>query len=171
MSTSRDATAPVKGLWLAVLIAFALLPGLARAERLDRAIRLYDTAEYSEAVELLEQVVADSPSSRAYHWLGKSYGNLADQSGPFQALKLAHMTREALEKAVKLDANNRRAMEDLAKFYRQAPAIVGGSQEHATRLEEKLTAMEKYDGRLGARLRDFGRKLAPEFCPNGKLVR
>lgn len=148
MSTSRDATALVQGLWLAVLIAFVLLPGPARAERLDRAIGLYNAAEYSEAVELLEQVVADSPSSRAYHWLGKSYGNLADQSGPFQALKLARMTREALEKAVKLDANNRRAMEDLAKFYRQAPAIVGGSQERAARLEEKLAAMEEYGGRL-----------------------
>ena len=146
-STSRQLSQ--MGLWLAVLIAVLASPVVAAAgsSHLDRAIEYYDAAEYSRAAELLEGVVAQTPSSEAYHWLGKSYGHMAEKAALFRALELARMTRKALEKAVELDADNRPAVEDLMEFYRQAPPIAGGSAEQAARLKKRLTAMEQNSGR------------------------
>ena len=144
-STSRHL--PLVGMWLAVLAVVLSLPVAASSGRLDRAIDHYEAAEYRQAAELLEGIVAQTPSSEAYHWLGKSYGHMAEEAGLFRALELARMTRQALEKAVELDAENRPAVEDLMEFYRQAPPIVGGSAEQAARLEKRLTAMERNSGR------------------------
>lgn len=143
VSTSRHAGG-IAGLWLAVLALFMIPPAVAaQASRLEMAIEHYDAAEYSRAADLLEQVVAETPSAEAYHWLGRTYGHMAEQAALFRALELARMTRAALEKAVELDADNRPAVEDLMEYYRQAPAIVGGSQKQAARLERRLTAMDR----------------------------
>lgn len=111
----------------------------------ERAVERYQAAEYRQAVQLFEQIVADKPSSEAYHWLGKSYGHMAEQAALFRAMDYARKTRAALEKAVKLDNRNRAAVKDLMEFYQQAPAIVGGSQERARQLRERLAAI-KHDG-------------------------
>ncbi len=141
-STSRQ-SGILPHLCLAGLIGMMALSALARSDRVDRAVDHYEAAEYHEARELLEQVVAETPSSEAYHWLGKSYGHLAKQAYPFKAMELARKTREALERAVELDGRNRAAVKDLKEFYQQAPAIVGGSQKRAARLQKQLATMDR----------------------------
>lgn len=142
VSTSRHARR-IAGRWLAVLVTLMALPAAAQVTRLEMAVEHYKAAEYSRAANLLEQVVAETPTSEAYHWLGKAYGHMAEQAALVRALELARMTRAALKKAVELDANNRPAVKDLMEYYRQAPAIVGGSQEQAARLKKRLTAMDR----------------------------
>ncbi len=113
----------------------------------ERAVELYQATEYQQAMQLFEQIVAQEPSSQAYHWLGKSYGRIAEQAALFRALDYARKTRTALEKAVELDNRNRAAVESLMEFHQQAPAIVGGSQERAERLQERLAAMKHDEAR------------------------
>jgi len=145
-STSRRGGAALRAGLLAGALACALaLPATAQTERLEQAIELYDAADYRQAVDILEQLVATRPSSEAYHWLGRAYGQLAEESALFRALKLARRTRNALERAVELDKTNRSALEDLLKFHEQAPAIAGGSKDRAVILKKRLAAMEAAD--------------------------
>ena len=125
------------------ILAFVLAsPAMAQEAPFARAVELYQAAEYRQAMQLFEQIVAEKPSSEAYHWLGKSYGHMAEQAALFRALDYARKTRAALEKAVELDSRNRAAVKNLMEFYQQAPAMVGGSQERARRLRERLAAMK-----------------------------
>lgn len=145
MSTSRQVTA-ISRLYLLILTALIALPAMAETTTRDapfeRAVELYQAAEYRQAMQLFEQIVAEAPSSEAYHWLGKSYGHMAERAALFRALDYARKTRAALEKAVELDNRNRAAVKNLLEFYQQAPAIVGGSQERARQLQERLAAMK-----------------------------
>jgi len=145
MSTSRPLTTMSR--FYPFILAFVIaLPAMAQDTIQDapfaRAVELYQAAEYRQAVQLFEQIVAEEPSSEAYHWLGKSYGHMAEQAALFRALDYARKTRAALEKAVELDNRNRAAVKNLMEFYQQAPAMVGGSRERARRLQEQLAAMK-----------------------------
>lgn len=128
---------------LALLLPMLFIPAGVTAAGFDEAMQYYENGDYARAAGVLEQTVASAPSSRAYHWLGKSYGHLAEQSGLFRALELARKTRQALEKAVELNGSNRAAIEDLMEFYQQAPALVGGNPERAADLRQRLMAMDR----------------------------
>ncbi len=104
----------------------------------------YEADDYEKAVALLEKAThLDQQQSEYYHYLGKSYGKLASQSNWFRAVDLSQKTREALERAVQLDANNERAVIDLIKFYRQAPAFLGGDDRKADALEKRLAELRE----------------------------
>lgn len=127
-----------------ILLAVLMLPvSVPAAAGIDEAVEFYESGNYSRAADILEQTLSANPSSRAYHWLAKSYGHLAEQARPFRAMALARKTRQALERAVELDSHNRAALEDLIEFYRQAPALVGGNPQRAAELRRKLTALDQ----------------------------
>ena len=101
--------------------------------------RAYAAGQFDTAREILEHVTALDPDcARCVHLLGKSYGRLAEQAGWAEAMSLARKTRSALEQAVALAPEDTLAVADLIKYYRAAPAFLGGSAEKADALERRL---------------------------------
>jgi tetratricopeptide (TPR) repeat protein len=101
--------------------------------------RLYAEARFTAARAAFEQAVQCQPGvSEYHHWLGRTYGRLAEHAGWFEVMRLAKQTREALERAVKLDPNNVEALSDLREYYLQAPAFLGGGQVKADRIRQQL---------------------------------
>lgn len=100
-----------------------------------RGKALYMLQDYKKATEALERAVEGEPNnSTYYHWLGKTYGRRAETASPFTAPGYALKTRSNFEKAVELDNRNLEAINDLMEYYLEAPAMLGGGVEKATRL-------------------------------------
>ncbi len=64
-------------------------------------------------------------------WLGRIYGEKADRVGFLSAAGLVRKVRSSFERAVELDPHSWEARTDLAEFYLEAPAIVGGGKDKA----------------------------------------
>lgn len=136
---------------LAVLLA-ALPPATAaiNADNLYReGVSLYEQGQYRRAAQTFKQAIETEPNSRNYHWLGKSYGQLAERASLIEALRLARQTQHALEQAVALDAGNREAVEDLMEYYDRAPAILGGDPDKAKALKQHVVDLDN-DGKAGS---------------------
>jgi tetratricopeptide (TPR) repeat protein len=79
-----------------------------------------------------EKAVALAPDNGLYHlWLGRVYGEKADRSNFISAAGLAGKVRTEFERAVELSPNSWEARTDLAEFYLEAPAIMGGGKDKA----------------------------------------
>lgn len=103
------------------------------------AARNYENGHYDRAALMLEQVIKrDSQCARCAHLLGKSYGHMAEQASWTEAISLARKTRVALEQAVQLAPNDPDAVRDLIRYYRAAPGFLGGNEEKARQLEQRL---------------------------------
>ncbi|HTD24253.1 MAG TPA: tetratricopeptide repeat protein [Terriglobales bacterium] len=99
----------------------------------------FELEHWDDAINAEQQAVALAPDSSEYHlWLGCSYGNKAEHSSWFTALRYARRTREAFEKAVELDEKNVEARRDLSEFYILAPGFLGGGKDKAFAQAEKL---------------------------------
>jgi len=124
-------------LWLLCLC----YSGLSTAETtgLEEGIRLYDQGAYEQAVRFFEREIVKNPSdSERHHWLGKSIGRVAEQSPWYEAFPLAKKSGKEMEKAVDLDPRNTAAVLSLLQFYEQAPALVGGGEDKARKLRERM---------------------------------
>ena len=128
---------------LSLLLVVLFATG-ARAEAMDtdaayaNAHRAFQTARYAAAVDILKVAIKARPDcARCVHLLGKSYGRLAEQASWFSAVDLARKARNALEHAVELAPHNVDAIDDLARYYREAPAFLGGSSDKARALEQQ----------------------------------
>jgi len=109
----------------------------------QRGMDAYENDDYENAITSLEAATGLDPSNSHYfHYLGKSYGKLANESNWFKAIDLSKKTLMALEQAVQLDQDNRKAIIDLIKFYRQAPGFLGGDNKKAVELEKHLAVRE-----------------------------
>ena len=87
---------------------------------------------WDDAVKAGEKAVALSPNSSDYHlWLGRAYGEKAENSPFWTAWGMAKRVRIEFEKAVAINADNVDAMSDLAEFYIEAPSILGGGKDKA----------------------------------------
>lgn len=172
-------------LLLAGLSVAALTPEeLLSAGRVDEAIRLlrqrtagsandaeawhllsrsyYAKGQWDSAIDAAQRAVALKPNSSDYHlWLGRAYGQKADNVSWFSAISLAGKTRSEFEKAVALDGNNVGARADLAEFYTEAPGIVGGGKDKARQQAELLVAKDAatahlIKARLAEKEKDLG---------------
>lgn len=122
---------------------FATAGDMVAEEYYTDGVTLFEHGEYEAAANAFERAIAADPdSSRYHHWLAKAYGGVAELSGWMRAYGLAHRIREALERAVELDGNNRSAIEDLAAFHERAPALVGGNPEKAEMLRALLAGLK-----------------------------
>lgn len=107
-----------------------------------RAQRSYILGDYEKAVHDLKAALAQTPDNADYHhWLGRSYGRLAQHAGWIQALTLSRKTLHELEVAVDLDRNNIPALEDLMEYYREAPGFLGGSRHKAEQIARRLEVL------------------------------
>ena len=125
-----------------------VLTGVASAEQVgDTAawfkdgMRYYQARDYQAASHAFKAAATAAPDNGEYmHWLGKTYGRQAEQAGGFNAIKLAKLTRFALERAVALNPENRDAVRDLARYYADAPGFLGGDKGKAAALRARLKA-------------------------------
>lgn len=108
---------------------------------------LFGLGEYKKAVEVLQRAATAEPASSAVqHWLGKSYGRLAETSGFLTAPGHASNCRKAFEKAVALDARNILAMNDLFEYYLEAPGFLGGGVDKADALAKRIATLDAAEG-------------------------
>jgi tetratricopeptide (TPR) repeat protein len=113
-------------------------PGDAQAHQL--LCRIYYAQEIADnAIRECELAATTAPaSSDNQMWLGRAYGFKASHANPLSALSLAIKVRSAFERAVQLDPENIRAMNDLGEFYVAAPGLVGGGLEKAEALAIRM---------------------------------
>jgi tetratricopeptide (TPR) repeat protein len=103
--------------------------------------------QHDAAVNSAEKAVEISPKNSEYHrWLGEAYGAKADHASMLSAYSLARKTQKEFEAAVQLDAHNFDAQQDLIEYDCTAPGMVGGGEEKAQPLIEKLMAMDAAEG-------------------------
>ncbi len=87
---------------------------------------------WDEAVRYGERAVNLEPQNAIYHlWLGREYGRKAGDSNPLSAAGLARKAKNEFERAVQLDPANVPAHVDLAEYYTDAPAFMGGGLDKA----------------------------------------
>ena len=137
----------------------------------DKDARVYDLmgknyfrlGDFKKASEVYERAVAADPSNSAYeNWLGKAYGKRAETSSPFTAPGLASKAREHFEKAVALNPNDKEAASDLFEYYLEAPGFLGGGLDKASKLADRMVALEPAEGfwaqaRIAERRKDYGK--------------
>ncbi len=103
------------------------------------------------AVASGERAVAIDPKNSEYHnWLGQAYGEKADHASMFSAPSLAKKTQKEFAAAVQLDEHNFDAAQNLVEYDCQAPSIVGGGEEKAQPLIQKLLALDASQGHFAA---------------------
>ena len=103
--------------------------------------------QYDAAVNSAEKAVAINPKDSNYHrWLGEAYGAKADHASMLSAYSLARKTQKEFDAAVQLDALNFDAQQDLIQYDCTAPGMVGGGEEKAQPLIEKLMKMDAAEG-------------------------
>jgi tetratricopeptide (TPR) repeat protein len=103
--------------------------------------------KYDEAVKSGEKAVAANPNSSLYHqWLGEAYGGKADHASMMSAYGLARKTQKEFETAVQLDDHNFDAAQDLVEYDCTAPGMVGGGEDKAQPLIQKLMSMDAAEG-------------------------
>lgn len=116
---------------------------------------------WDRSVENGEHAVALAPNNSNYWmWLGRAYGEKADNSSFISAYSLAKKVHNSFEKAVALNPTNVPAMTDLAEFYIEAPGMVGGGTDKAAGMADRLSSLDKgkshwVRARLAEKNKDF----------------
>jgi tetratricopeptide (TPR) repeat protein len=115
-------------------------------QKLEQQIHIAPTAEaynllcrarfqfgaWDAGIPACEKATSLAPDNGLYHlWLGRIYGEKADHAGFLSAAGLAKKVRAEFERAVELSPNSWETRTDLAEFYLEAPAIVGGGKDKA----------------------------------------
>lgn len=92
----------------------------------------YMLGDFGKATDALEHAAAAAPkNSMIQTWLGRAWGMRAESAFPLAAIGQAGKTRDAFERALKLDPKNQEALGDLFDFYMDAPGMVGGGLHKA----------------------------------------
>ena len=132
-----------------VLLSAALAQGAAAAktegaaEPATAGRAAYEREDYEAAARHFEAAVQARPQdSSLHHWLGKSYGRIADDSGWLKAMSYAKKTVAAFRMAVELDAANPAALRDLISYLEQAPGFLGGDKQEAEAMKARLATLE-----------------------------
>jgi tetratricopeptide (TPR) repeat protein len=103
----------------------------------------FSLGEWDSGISECEKAVSLAPDNSQFHlWLGRIYGEKADQSRFIVAAGLARKVRSQFETAVQLNPKNVDARSDLAEFYLEAPAIVGGGRDKAEQQADSLAAID-----------------------------
>jgi tetratricopeptide (TPR) repeat protein len=124
--------------------ALSLLSNREDAESLNLLSRAYYAMEqWDDAVKSGERAVSLEPGDATYHlWLAREYGRKAGDSNPLVAAGIARKAKAEFERAVQLDPANVQARVDLAEYYTEAPAIMGGGLDKA---RQQAGQVAKYD--------------------------
>jgi tetratricopeptide (TPR) repeat protein len=103
------------------------------------------------AVSSAEKAVAINPKNSDYHrWLGEAYGEKANHASMFSAYPLARKTQKEFDTAVQLDDKNFDAAQDLVEYDCTAPSVVGGGEDKAQPLIQRLNTLDVAEGHYAA---------------------
>jgi tetratricopeptide (TPR) repeat protein len=132
------------------------------AEAYNLLCRAYfSMGNWDRGIAACEKAVALQPGNSRYHmWLGRIYGEKANDVIFFKAASLAGKVRNEFEAAVRLDSNNVDARSDLGEFYLEAPGIVGGGRDKAEVQAQALVALDAakahyLNGRIAEKRKDL----------------
>jgi tetratricopeptide (TPR) repeat protein len=101
----------------------------------------YYMERWDDAIGAAQHAVGLQPGNSDFHlWLARAYGQKAASSSYVTALRLVPKIRGEFEKAVQLNGNNSAARADLAEFYLDAPAFLGGGKDKALAQADQLMA-------------------------------
>lgn len=99
--------------------------------------------KWDDSIAHGERAVDLAPNNSGYWmWLGRAYGEKADNSNFMSAFGWAKRAHSAFEKAAATDPRNIAALTDLAEFYAAAPSIVGGGTDKARQTARQLAALD-----------------------------
>ena len=114
------------------------------AEAYNLLCRAYfSMGNWDRGISACEKSIALDPNNSRYHmWMGRIYGEKANDVIFFKAASLAGKVRNEFEAAVRLDPNNVDARSDLGEFYLEAPGIVGGGRDKAEAQAQALAALD-----------------------------
>lgn len=114
------------------------------AEALNLSCRVFYAEErWDDAIGACEKAVQLAPGNSSYHmWLGRSYGEKAQQVTFVAAYKLAKLIRAEFETAASLDGKNGEALSDLGEYYAEAPAMLGGGYGKAEGIARQLDGFD-----------------------------
>lgn len=121
----------------------------------------FSLGKWDAGIAACEKASALVPNNAEYHlWLGRIYGEKADHSNFLTAAGLARKVRNEFETAVRLNPNHAAARTDLAEFYMDAPAIVGGGKDKAAAQAAQLVALDAVKagwvkGRIAEKNKDY----------------
>jgi tetratricopeptide (TPR) repeat protein len=102
--------------------------------------------DWDNAVQYCERAAQIEPGNAIFQlWLGRSYGEKANATNPLVAYPLARKTVAAFIAAHSLDRGNIPIARDLAEYYAEAPAIVGGGADKALDMAAELAAAHPAD--------------------------
>lgn len=109
----------------------------------------YATERWDDAVRCGERAVLLQPEVASYHlWLAREYGEKAASSNPLTAAGVARKAKNEFERAVQLDPANVQARVDLAQYYTEAPAIMGGGLDKAREQASRVAANDPAESHL-----------------------
>ncbi len=103
----------------------------------------FSVQHWDDAIINGERATSLQPENSEYHmWLGRAYGEKADSSNFVVAVDLAKKVRAQFEQAVQLNENNWAARSDLAEYYVNAPAFLGGGKDKARAQADRLSTID-----------------------------
>lgn len=103
----------------------------------------YVVEDWDNAIAAAQRAVALQPYNSDYHlWLGRAYGEKAENSIFITAIGLAKKVHTEFEKAVQLNGFNLDARSDLSEFYIEAPSFVGGGKDKARAQAESVATFD-----------------------------
>ena len=143
----------------------------------------YMLGAYRDASDAFHKAIELNPKTAShYHWLGRAYGRRAETAFPVAAPNYAVKARNNLEKAVELDSSDSEALNDLFEYYLQAPGLLGGGWDKASKMADKIAKHDAAEGayakaRIAEERKDWGQaetllRRAAELAPQqpGRLI-
>jgi tetratricopeptide (TPR) repeat protein len=96
---------------------------------------------FQEGFDLAQSALSCGDFSDAYRLLADTQAQLLMYNGMLYAMQYGPTVREHAEKALELDPGNIKAKLNLALFYKNAPAIAGGSEKTAREILHQIEAL------------------------------
>lgn len=105
--------------------------------------RYFTLGDYHKAAHSLKAALKLAPDNADYHhWLGMTYGRMAENANWIEALPLSRKTLHELQTAVTLDNSDVGALRDLMAYYQQAPVFLGGNRRKAANIARRLEVLD-----------------------------
>jgi tetratricopeptide (TPR) repeat protein len=106
-----------------------------------------ESNQYDNAISSAEKAVSLDPNNSVYHqWLGEAYGQKADHVSMFSAYSWARKTQKEFATAVQLNDRNFDADQDLVEYDCTAPSMVGGGEDKAQELIQRMMKLDPAEG-------------------------
>jgi tetratricopeptide (TPR) repeat protein len=103
----------------------------------------YSLEQWDDAITTNQRALKVQPNSSDFHeWMGRAYGEKAENVGMIGAASLARKTKAEFEKAVQLNPVSTQARLDLSEYLIEAPGFMGGSIDKA---RAQADATERFD--------------------------